>query len=121
MQRKNITIDASGKKVGRLAVQIANILRGKDASNFAPNLDPGVSVSVINVGRMEFSKRKQRSKTYWRHSGYLGGIKFTSAEYLWKKNPNEVLRRAIWGMLPSNRLRARMMRHLEILSGEKNK
>jgi len=93
-------------------------LRGKDVADFAPHLDNGATVEIINAEKIEFSKEKRREKSYWRHSGHLGGIKFTSAEYLWEKDPTDVLRRAIYGMLPGNRLRANMMRRLKIYTGE---
>ncbi len=117
-QRKSVKIDASGKALGRVAVQAAIFLRGKDAADFAPNLDNGAAVEIVNVEKIEFSKEKRKGKSYWRHSGHLGGIKFTSAEYLWEKDPGDVLRRAIYGMLPKNRLRASMMSRLKIFTGE---
>ena len=117
-QRKSVKIDASGRALGRVAVEAAMFLPGKDAADFAPHLDNGATVEIINAEKIEFSKEKRREKSYWRHSGHLGGIKFTSAEYLWEKDPTDVLRRAIYGMLPGNRLRANMMRRLKIYTGE---
>ncbi len=116
MDRTSVTIDASGKKLGRVASEIARILRGKDKATFAPHKDEGASVVVVHVEDIEFARNKQQAKTYWRHSQHLGGITLSNAEKLWKENKPEVLRRAVRGMLPANRLRARMLKRLRIIT-----
>lgn len=118
-ERKFIKLDASGKKLGRVASEAVKLLRGKDTVEFVPYRDFGATVEITNVEKIEFSRDKGKAKNYWRHSGHLGGIKFTSAEYLWESDPGDVLRKAIYGMLPKNRLRAGMMSRLKIFTGEK--
>ena len=118
-QRKTVIIDAQKKKLGRISSEAVKALRGKDLPSYAPYKDEGAVVHIINAEKLDLIKDKRKKKFYWRHSGHLGGIKFTSADYLWDKNPHEVIRRAVYGMLPSNRLRANMMRRLKIFSGDK--
>ena len=113
MGRKTHTIDAAGKILGRLAVQIALLLRGKNKPDFAPHKDMGDFVVVKNVDKLKFTGKKMKQKQYYRHSGYLGGLKATPLEKLFRKNPPEVLKRAVWGMLPKNKLRAQQIKRLQ--------
>ncbi|MGB9743138.1 MAG: 50S ribosomal protein L13 [Minisyncoccales bacterium] len=113
MERKTHTIDATNKNLGRLAAEIAVLLRGKHKSDFVPYKDMGDVVVIKNVNKLKFSGRKLIQKKYYRHSGYLGGIKEISLEKLFKKNPAAVLREAVNGMLPKNRLRAKMIKRLK--------
>ncbi|MCD6270554.1 50S ribosomal protein L13 [bacterium] len=114
MQRKTHTIDASGKALGRLATEIAVILRGKDKPSFLPNADAGDFVVVKNIGKIKVSKKKMKRKVYYRHSGYPGGLKKISAEELFSKNPAIVLKKAVYGMLPKNKLRDKLIKRLKI-------
>ena len=114
MERKNNTIDAAGKPLGRLASEIALLLQGKNKVDFAPYRNMGDVVIVKNVRKMKFTGKKMKQKVYYRHSGYLGSLKVIPMEKIFSKNPGEVLRRAVFGMLPKNRLRAKMIKRLKI-------
>jgi large subunit ribosomal protein L13 len=114
MEQKTHTIDATDKILGRLAVEVSLMLRGKNKPGFAPHKDEGDFVVVKNIDKMRFTGKKLKQKQYFRHSGYLGGLKATSLEKLFKERPGEVLRRAIMGMLPKNRLRAKVIKRLKI-------
>lgn len=113
MQRQTHTIDAQDKILGRLATEIALLLRGKNKPNFQSNQDKGDFVIVKNVDKIKFSGRKMEQKKYYHHSGYLGGLKATSLKKLFSRSPAEVLRRAVWGMLPNNKLRAEQIKRLK--------
>jgi len=113
MERKNHTIDASGKILGRLATEVAILLRGKQKPDFAPNKEIGDFVIVKNVDKIRFSGKKMEQKKYYHHSGYLGGLKEISLEKLFQKNPEKVFKKAVFGMLPKNRLRARQIKRLK--------
>lgn len=113
MVSKTHTINASGRVLGRLATEIANLLRGKNKPDFLPYKDTGDFVIVKNVDKIKFTGRKLEKKKYYRHSGYLGGIKETSLRKLSQQNPNEILRKAVFGMLPKNKLRARIIKKLK--------
>jgi len=114
MKRETHVIDATDKALGRLASQIAILLRGKHKPDFAPNKDMGDFVTVKNVENFKITGKKMKEKKYFHHSGFPGGAKFVPLEKLFKKNPAEVLRKAVYGMLPKNRLRAKMIKRLKI-------
>ena len=114
MERKTHTIDAAGKILGRLATEIAVLLRGKHKSDFAPYKDMGDVVIVKNVAQLKFTGKKMEQKKYYSHSGYLGGLKEMPLKKLFAKNPGEVLKKAVFGMLPKNKLRAKMIKRLKI-------
>lgn len=118
--KKTYTIDATGKVLGRLAAEIAVLLRGKNKPDFSPHIDVGDSVVVINTSKIKVTGKKAEQKKYYRHSGYPGGIKETAYKKLFEKDSNEVLRKAIYGMLPKNKLRAKMMRRLKLYAKEKS-
>lgn len=107
-------IDANGKTPGRVATKIAHLLQGKDKVDYAPNKDIGDVVEVSNVDKMKFTGKKMDQKTYFSHSGYLGNQKFKSMKKVFENDPGEVLRRAVWNMLPKNRLRKPRMKKLII-------
>ncbi len=107
-------IDAADQVLGRLATQIAVILRGKDKPTFRPNLIVGDKVKVINAHKIVVTGRKMEQKKYYHHTGYLGHLKEKSLKELMAKNPSEVVKRAVYGMLPDNKLRKQMMKNLEI-------
>jgi large subunit ribosomal protein L13 len=110
-------IDAEGKVLGRLAVEITNALRGKDKATFTPNQDCGDFIVVINAEKVAISGNKPTQKIYHRHSGFAGGHRSESLENLLKRRPEEVLRRAVKGMLPHNRLSDRLITKLKIYAG----
>jgi large subunit ribosomal protein L13 len=113
IKRENHKIDAEGKILGRLAAEIAVLLRGKENPNFLLNKDTGGFVTVANVDKIKVSGKKMEQKQYYHHTGYLGGLKAESLESLSQRNPGEVLRRAVMGMLPKNKLRAKQIRRLK--------
>ena len=114
MQRNTHTIDATNKVLGRLATEIAVLLRGKDKPDFAPNKDMGDFVTVKNFSKIKITGKKFEQKIYYHHTGYLGGLKKVSLKKLFEKDPGEVLKKAVFGMLPKNKLRAKQIKRLKI-------
>jgi large subunit ribosomal protein L13 len=110
-------IDANGKVLGRLASKIARILRGKDKAIFSPHLDTGDFVIVVNAEKIRLTGDKLKGKVYYHHSGYPGGLKTITAEKLLAKKPEELLRRAVKGMLPKNRLGRKVFKKLKVYAG----
>lgn len=110
------TIDAKGKRLGRVASQIAGILQGKHSPSYEPRLQGSDHVVVKNVGELAFSERKLTGKFYYRHTGPLGHLKVRSLKDVFAKNPAWVLRNAVRLMLPKNKLLARRMKRLTISS-----
>jgi len=115
MERETHTIDATDKVLGRLASEVAILLRGKHKRDFAPYKDMGDFVIIKNVKNLKITGRKMQQKEYFRHSGFLGGVRFTPLKKLFKENPAEVLKKAVYGMLPKNKLRAKMIKRLKII------
>lgn len=114
-KRETYIIDASGKAMGRLAVEIALVLRGKNKTDFAPYKDEGGFVIIENINKMKITGNKMKTKIYYSHTGWPGGFKETPMEKLVeKKGIGEVLKRAVYGMLPTNKLRSRQMKRLKI-------
>ena len=107
-------IDCSGKKLGRLSVQIANILRGKNKPEYTPNSDVGDFVVLINAERIEISGNKSKDKIYFKHTGYPGNLKEINFQDLLNKDPEKVLRNAVKGMLPKNRLNRQIIKKLKV-------
>jgi large subunit ribosomal protein L13 len=116
-ERKWYVVDAEGKILGRLAVEIAKVLRGKHKPSFLPYKDNGDFVIVVNAGKVRVTGKKLRQKMYWHHSGYPGGLKGHTLGYMLKNKPEEVIRKAVWGMLPKNRLGRKLLRKLKIYRG----
>lgn len=114
VQRHLHTIDATEQTLGRIASRAVTILRGKHRPTFAPNIDGGDLVRITNVRAMRFTGRKLDQAFAYRYSGYPGGLRATSLRTRWARDPRRVLARAVYGMLPSNRLRARMMARLSV-------
>lgn len=113
--KKIVEIDAADKSLGRLASEIAFILRGKHKSSFAPNKEDSDIVSVVNIDKMKITGKKMDKKIYYRHSGYPGGIKAEILKDVYQKNPKEVLKRAVHGMLSKNKLQVKMIKRLKIM------
>ena|SRR3989304_574785 len=111
-ERKTHTIDASGKVLGRLATHVAVLLRGKNKPDFAPHKDIGDIVIIKNAEKIKVTGKKAEQKIYYHHSGYLGGLKEVSFRKLMEEKPTEILREAVSGMLPKNRLRAKQIKRL---------
>ncbi len=118
IERRWWVVDAEGKILGRLASEVAKILRGKHKPYFAPHLDTGDYVIVINAAKIRVTGKKLDDKIYYRHSGYPGGLRSTTLAEMLKKRPTRVMRLAVRGMLPHNRLGRAMMRKLKIYEGE---
>jgi large subunit ribosomal protein L13 len=110
-------VDARGQILGRLASRIAMVLRGKHKPTYTPHLDAGDFVVVVNADLVQLTGRKLDQKMYYRHSGYMGGLKTTSARTMLKKKPEEVLRHAVGGMLPKNSLGRQLLKKLKIYTG----
>jgi large subunit ribosomal protein L13 len=110
-------IDAEGVVLGRLATEVAHLLRGKHKAIYAPNVDTGDHVIVVNASKLDVSLRKAEGKVYYRHSGYPGGIKSENLAHLLKRNPERVVRLAVRGMLPKNRLSRAQLRKLRVYGG----
>ncbi len=118
VKREWYLVDASGKILGRLASKVATLLMGKHKPTYSPNLDMGDYVVVINAEKIRFTGNKAKDKLYYRHSGYPGGLKSTTLEEMLKKHPTRVIEYAVKGMLPHNKLGARMFKKLKVYAGE---
>lgn len=118
MEHKTHTIDAAEKSLGRLAAQIAVFLRGKHKRDFFPYKDMGDFVIVKNVNKIKLTGKKIEQKKYYRHSGYPGGFKEIPLKKIFERDPALVLKKAVFGMLPKNKLRAKMIKRLKIERSE---
>jgi large subunit ribosomal protein L13 len=110
-------VDAEGKNLGRLAVRIADTLRGKNKPEFTPHVDTGDFVVVVNAGKVAVTGKKLDDKLYYRHSGFPGGLRSRTLREQLERRPTEVLRKAVKGMLPRNRLGRAQLRKLKIYAG----
>tara|TARA_B100000941_G_C28487060_1_gene545621 strand:- start:452 stop:883 length:432 start_codon:yes stop_codon:yes gene_type:complete len=110
-------VDAKDKTLGRLASSIAQILRGKNKVNFSPNLDMSDFIIVINADKVVLTGNKQNTKEYWRHTGYPGGQKTVSFKKMLEQKPDQIIRSAVKGMLPHNKLGRKLLNHLKVYSG----
>ena len=117
VQREWRVVDADGATLGRLATRIATLLRGKHRATFTPSLDMGDPVIVVNAAKIKVTGKKLKDKMYARHSGYPGGFRAENLEALLARRPEEVIRRAVRGMLPQNRLGEKMIRKLHVYAG----
>lgn len=118
--RKWILVDAENKIVGRIAAEIATILRGKNNPAYAPHNDDGDFVVVVNAEKVKFSGNKEEDKLYHSHSGYTAGIRTDTVADLRAKKPEEILRHAVWGMLPHTALGRQQMKKLKIFAGSQH-
>jgi large subunit ribosomal protein L13 len=110
-------LDAEGKTLGRLATQIADLLRGKGKPQYTPHIDTGDFVVVVNAERIHVTGNKLEQKLYYRHSGYPGGLRVRTLEEQLARRPEEVIRKAVKGMLPKNKLAARQIVKLKVYAG----
>lgn len=117
VERKWWVVDAEGKNLGRLASQIADVLRGKNKPQYTPHVDTGDFVVVVNADKVAVTGDKMDSKIYYWHSGYPGGLKSRTLRQMLERRPTEVLRKAVKGMMPKNRLAAKQLRKLKIYAG----
>ena len=119
-QKEWILIDANGEVLGRLASQVAKILRGKNKPSFTPNVDCGDNVIIINAEKVRLTGNKLTAKTYVRHTGYPGGQRFTTPAEYFAKSPKTVIEKAVRGMLPKNRLGEALIKNLKVYAGEEH-
>jgi len=110
-------VDAEGRSLGRVATQVANLLRGKGKPSFSPHIDCGDFVVVVNAGKVRLTGRKASDKVYHRHTGWPGGIRTTTAGELVSDRPERLVRTAVMGMLPKNRLSRRLITKLKVYAG----
>ena len=110
-------VDAEGAVLGRLASKVASVLRGKHSPLYTPHTDTGDSVIVINAEKIVLTGKKWDEKTYYRHSGYVGGLKSITAKKLIEKRPEDLVRFAVKGMLPKNRLGRKLNKKLKVYAG----
>ena len=120
IQKRWFVVDANGRMLGRLATEVAKILRGKHKPTFSTHLDTGDFVIIINAEKVRVSGNKLAAKRYYHHSGYLGGLKETVLSDQLVQHPDRVLGHAIRGMLPRNRLGRQMLKKLKVYAGDKH-
>lgn len=118
IEKRWYLVDAEEQVLGELASKIASILRGKNKTYFSPHLDTGDYVIVINAEKVKLTGNKELQKTYKRYSGFQGGLKITSYERMKEEKPEEIIRHAIKGMLPKNKLGRKIIENLKIYAGE---
>jgi large subunit ribosomal protein L13 len=116
-QRDWYVVDAEGRTLGRLATQIADVLRGKRKPEYTPHCDTGDFVVVINAEKITVTGRKLEQKTYYRHSGYPGGLRSRTLGEMLDRRPDDVIRKAVKGMLPRNRLARAQLTKLKVYAG----
>lgn len=115
--RKWLLVDATDKPLGRLAVNLANTLRGKTSPAFDPSVDMGDFVIVVNAEKVKLTGRKLEQKEYQRYSGWRGGLKRFTAKTMLEKHPDRVIKEAVWGMLPKNNISRKMMTRIKVFRG----
>ena len=113
-------VDAEGAVLGRIATKIAHRLKGKHNPLYSPHVDMGDSIIVINAEKIVLTGRKWDQKTYYRHSGYMGGLKSITARKLLEKRPEDIIRFAVRGMLPKNKLGRQMIKKLKVYKGDEH-
>lgn len=121
VERKWYVIDATGKPLGRLASEVASILRGKKKPTFTPHVDTGDYVIIINAEKVKFTGNKINQMSYTYHTGYPGGLKQVPYNQLIEKNPEKIIELAVKGMLPKNTLGRQMFKKLKVYSGPEHK
>ena len=119
--KKWYVVDAEGKILGRMATQIATILRGKHKPSYTPNQDLGDHVIVINAEKVVLTGKKETDKTYYRHTGYIGGLKSTTVKKLRQEKPERIVQYAVKGMLPKTKLGNAMAKKLKVYAGAEHR
>ncbi|MEX0905979.1 MAG: 50S ribosomal protein L13 [Balneolaceae bacterium] len=117
VDKKWVIIDAEDQSLGRLSTRVASILRGKNKPEFTPHIDTGDNVVVINAEKVVLTGKKMTGKKYFRHTGYPGGEKFTSAQDMMEKDPTSLIKIAVKGMLPKNKLGRKLLTNLRVYAG----
>jgi large subunit ribosomal protein L13 len=118
LEKKWLLLDASDKTLGRLSTKVAFILMGKDKAQYTPNSDTGDYVVIINAEKIKITGNKDTQKNYYRHTGYPGGLKSTTFLDMIEKKPEEIIFKAVQGMLPKNKLSKTMISKLKVYEGE---
>ncbi|HUF52161.1 MAG TPA: 50S ribosomal protein L13 [Dehalococcoidia bacterium] len=112
-----VVVDAAGQTLGRLATMVAGLLMGKHKPTYSPHLDMGDNVIVLNATQIKVTGNKLEDKVYWRHTGYMGGIKSQNLATMMERHPERVIELAVKGMLPRNKLSKHVLRHLKVYAG----
>ena len=120
IERKWYVVEAADKTLGRLAAEVAKVLRGKHKPTFTPHMDTGDHVIIINADKVRLTGKKLVQKVYFRHSGYLGGDKYTKAGDMLAKNPVRMVELAVRGMVPHNRLGSQIIKKLHVYAGSEH-
>ena len=120
VDRKWYLVDAKDQVLGRLAVKIANLLRGRDKATYTPHVDTGAFVVIINADKIVLTGKKQEQKQYMFYSGYVGGESYRSVDQMNARQPDFVIKHAVKGMLPKNRLSRKMLTKLKVYAGEEH-
>jgi large subunit ribosomal protein L13 len=120
IERKWYVVDAADKTLGRLAAEVAKVLRGKHKPTFTPHMDTGDHVIIINAAKVRLTGKKLVQKVYFRHSGYLGGDKYTKAGDMLAKDPVKMVEMAVRGMVPHNRLGSQIIKKLHVYAGSEH-
>ena len=121
IERQWFVVDAAGQTLGRLATQIASVLRGKHKPTYSPHMDVGDHIIVINADKIQVTGRKAEQKVYYRHTGYPGGIRSTPYARMLERHPERILRTAVWGMLPHNVLGRQVFKKLRVYKGPEHR
>ena len=121
IERQWFVVDATDRVLGRLACEIAQILKGKRKPDYSPHTDVGDHVIVINAAKVRVTGRKAEQKVYYRHTGYPGGIRETSYSRMMATHPERIVQKAVWGMLPHNRLGRKMFKKLRVYGGSEHR
>ncbi len=120
VQRKWYLVDAEGQTLGRLASQVASILRGKNKPTFTPHVDCGDYVIIVNADKVEVTGKKRKEKVYKRHTGYPGGLREVTFDKLQAAKPEEIIKHAVKGMLPKGKLGRQMFKKLKVYAGNEH-
>ena len=121
IQRKWWLVDAEGLVLGRLATKVATVLRGKNKSHYTPFFDTGDFVIVVNADKVKLTGNKESQKSYYRHSGYMGGLTEISYKRMITQHPTRVITHAVRGMLPKNKLNRKILKKLKVYAGSEHK
>ncbi len=115
-----VIVDLDGQTLGRAATRIADLLRGRNKPIYTPHVDTGDFVVAINASKIKLTGKKWQDKKYYKHSGYIGGIKETNAEKLHKRHPEELITKAVFGMLPTNKTTQHTMKKFKVYAGNEH-
>ncbi len=121
IERQWYVVDATDKILGRLASEVAQVLRGKRKPTYTPHADVGDHVIIINAEKIKVTGRKAEQKVYYRHTGYAGGIRSTTYEAMMEKHPERILQKAVWGMIPHNTLGRQVFTKLRVYAGSEHR